>query len=99
MNSRDPIRDGLPPELEYLRAPARSLVDNERQIVGCGQVDFSHLERAIHEQTRGLSARDAKSLCERHRKLLRKWLNEHASKDERLVVGMRFVAMLLADVD
>lgn len=97
MNQRAQNGDFLPRELEYLHAPALALVDNERQIVGCGQVDFGVLERAIHEQTRGLSTKEAKALRERHRTLLRKWLTEHESSDERLVVGLRFVAMLLAE--
>ncbi len=85
----------LPPELEYLREPALALVDNERQIVGCGQVDFGVLERAIRDQTRGLSPQDANTLRERHRVLLHRWLADRAASEERLVVGLRFVAMLL----
>lgn len=97
MNRRNQTDGGLPMELEYLRKPALALVDTDRQIVGCGQVDFGVLERAIREQTRGLSAKEAISLRDRHRTLLRKWLNERDSSDDRLAVGMRFVAMLLAD--
>jgi|GEM_PF-2456437 len=97
MKRQNQTDGGLPAELEYLRAPALAFVDHERQIVGCGQVDFSVLERAIHEQTRGQSAKEAKSLRERHRTLLSKWLNERDSSDARLVVGMRFVAMLLVE--
>jgi hypothetical protein len=99
MNRWNQTDGGLPAELEYLREPALALVDTDRQIVGCGQVDFGVLERAIREQTRGLSTKDAKLLRERHRSVLRRWLTEHEVSDERLVVGLRFVAMLLAESD
>jgi hypothetical protein len=89
--------DQLPEELEYLRAPALALVDEQRQIVGCGQVDFALLEKAIREQLRGLSAKEARILRERHRRLLGGWLANHETSHERLAVGMRFVAMLMAD--
>lgn len=97
MSQRDTTSDDLPAELDYLRAPALALVDEQRQIVGCGQVDFSVLESAIRAQTRGLSTKEAKALRERHRACLRRWLTDHEASDERLVVGMRFVAMLIAD--
>jgi hypothetical protein len=95
MNQRASNGDSLPRDLEYLRAPALAFVDEERQIVGCGQVDFGVLERVLGEQTRGLSAKEAKAVRERQRTLLRKWLAENESSDERLVIGLRFVAMLL----
>lgn len=89
--------DELPPELQYLRAPALALVDEERQIVGCGQVDFGVLERAVRDQVRGLPAKEAQAIRDRHRGLLVRWLSQHETSDEPLVVGLRFVALLMAD--
>jgi hypothetical protein len=89
-------KDDLPPELEYLRAHALEFVGSDREIVGCGQVDFSKLERAIRAETSGLSSKDAAAKKATQAKLLRAWLEKHDASDEPLAIGLRFVAMLLA---
>jgi hypothetical protein len=88
-------KDDLPPELEYLRAPALEFVGSDREIVGCGQVDFGKLERAIRAETAGLSAKEAAAKKATQAKLLRAWLEKHEASDEPLAIGLRFVAMLL----
>jgi hypothetical protein len=88
-------QDDLPPQLEYLRAAALDFVGSDREIVGCGQVDFGRLERAIRAETAGLSAKEAAAKKATQAKLLRTWLDRHETSDEPLAIGLRFVAMLL----
>jgi hypothetical protein len=88
-------QDDLPPQLEYLRSAALEFVGSDREIVGCGQVDFNRLERAIRAETAGLSAKDAAAKKSAQGKLLREWLERHEASDEPLAIGLRFVAMLL----
>ncbi len=92
---RNSPSDDLPTQLEYLRAPALALVGNDRQIVGCGQVDFGRLERAIRAEMSGLSSARADKRQAEHRKLLRTWLADHEQDDAPLATGLRFVALLL----
>ena len=89
--------DDLPPELEYLRAPALRLVGGDHQIVGCGQVDFDGLERAIRSEAAGLSPKLAAVKKSEQRESLRAWLVRHEASDEPLAVGLRFVELLLSD--
>lgn len=98
MAKRSPVRDDdLPAELEFLRGPALTLVDGQRQIVGCGQVDFAGLERAIRRETAGLSSKQAAAKKSEQGKALREWLVRHEASDEPLAIGLRFVAELLRE--
>ena len=45
--------------------------------------------------TAGLSAKQAAARRAEHRAMLGRWLANHEASEERLVVGLRFVAMLL----
>ena len=87
--------DDLPAELEYLREPALKLVGSDRQIVGCGQVDFGSLERAIDAQLRGLTTAQATARRAEHRRILGQWLASNEASDQSLVTALRFVTLLL----
>jgi hypothetical protein len=93
----DESHEALPAELEYLRPVALELVGPDREIVGCGQVDYSRLERALREAFRGLSPVAARQRREDHSTLLRRWLATQKKSNEPLVIGLRFVAMLLSE--
>ncbi len=98
MAKRSPVPDNdLPTELEFLRGPALTLVDAQRQIVGCGQVDFDGLERALRRETAGLTPKQAAAKKSEQRKALRTWLAKNESSDEPLAIGLRFVAELLRE--
>jgi hypothetical protein len=73
------------------------MVGGDRQIVGCGQLDFDGLERAIRGETAGLSAKQAAAKKSEHGEALRAWLAKHEASDEPLAVGLRFVAELLRE--
>ena len=97
MAKRSSQDDDLPPELEYLRVPAMRLVGGDRQIVGCGQVDFDGLERAIRGETAGLSSKQVAARKAAQNNALRAWLTKHEASDEPLAIGLRFVELLLSD--
>lgn len=94
---KDEAENRLPEELEYLRAIALEFVGEDREIVGCGQVDFGKLERALRATSSGLSTAEARRRRDEHRRLLRQWLSTHERSNEPLVIGLRFVAMLLSE--
>ena len=98
MAKRLPVRDDdLPAELEFLRVPALTLVDAQRQIVGCGQVDFDGLERALRRETAGLTPKQAAAKKSEQRNSLHAWLVSHEDSSEPLAIGLRFVAELLRE--
>jgi len=97
MAKRSSQDDDLPAELEYLRVPALRMVGGDRQIVGCGQLDFDGLEPAIRDEVAGLSSKQAAAKKLEQGKALREWLAKHEASDEPLAVGLRFVELLLSE--
>lgn len=63
----------LPVEIQYLRVPILSIAQQDQDLLGCGECDWSVFEAAWKQRAAGLDNSDASDLAIAHNQALQDW--------------------------